>query len=239
MKLDYINNGVAVEISDIDISNISDGTAIEIRDILRKEVLVAIKGQSQSPGHFTKFVSQIGKIANYKQFNWNPITAEEIYPHTLDQHFINPDDWGDPDTYPVQRVSGKKIDGKRTGIFGSGILDWHANLNGLTRADGVALQGYEHCSGTSTTFLNTAEAFDQMPQDLIDRCVGVYCEYIYSPELWAGGLPKQQLNTMTKKIEGYTKGKEIYKMWLIQENIVGRKGIYFYTNNRCKMISRS
>ena len=26
-------------------------------------------------------------------------------------------------------------------------------------------------------------------------------------------------------------------MWLIQENIAGRKGIYFYTNNRCKVIT--
>ena len=237
MKQVLIKNGVAVEIVDFDIENATQEQCNVIKDVLRNNVLVVVKNQSKAPGHFTKFISQIGKIANYKQFNWDPITAEECYPPTQDQKFINPDDWPNPETYPVQRVSGKKIDGKRTGIFGSGVLDWHANLNGLDRADGVALQGYEYCSGTSTTFLNNAVAYDEMPQELIDRCKGVHCEYIYSPELWASGLPEKQLKTMTTTVPGIAQGKEVYKMWLIQENIAGRKGIYFYTNNRCKVIT--
>ena len=28
-----------------------------------------------------------------------------------------------------------------------------------------------------------------------------------------------------------------YRMWLIQENIAGKRGIYFYTNNDCKIIT--
>ena len=42
---------------------------------------------------------------------------------------------------------------------------------------------------------------------------------------------------MTTTVPGIAQGKEVYKMWLIQENIAGRKGIYFYTNNRCKVIT--
>ena len=61
------------------------------------------------------------------------------------------------DYTPIKR---KQIDGKRTGIFGSGVLDWHANLNGPTRADGVALQGWSHCEGTSTTWLNTTKVLN-------------------------------------------------------------------------------
>ena len=234
IKQEFIKNGVAVEIVDFNIQNATQDQCNEIKEVLQQNVLVVIKNQNKAPGYFTKFVSQVGKIANYKQFNWNPVTAEECYPLTHNQKFINPDDWPDPETYPVQRVSGKKIDGKRTGIFGSGVLDWHANLNGLNRADGVALQGYEHCSDTSTTFLNNAVAYDEMPQELIDRCKGVYCEYIYSPELWASGLPEPQLKIMT----GIADSREVYKMWLIQKNIADRKGIYFYTNNRCKIITK-
>ena len=29
-----------------------------------------------------------------------------------------------------------------------------------------------------------------------------------------------------------------YKMWLIQKNLAGVKGIYFYTNNKCKIITQ-
>ena len=29
-----------------------------------------------------------------------------------------------------------------------------------------------------------------------------------------------------------------YKMWLLQQNIAGVKGIYFYTNNKCKIITK-
>jgi len=230
MNFTSLNNGVAVQIDDFDIRNIDEVSGNEIADILKDNTVVVLKRQDRTPATYTNFIKHIGRIANWNQFNFNPITGVEEYNPIDEDGFIDPKDWPNPNTYPVQRVAHRQIDGKRTGIFGSGVLDWHANLNGPTRADGVALQGWTHCEGTSTTWLNTTKVLNDMPQDLLDRCNGVYAEYEYAPELWAKGLPQDQLSVMMSN-----QGK--YKMWLIQQNIAGKKGIYFYTNNKCEIIT--
>ena len=146
----------------------------------------------------------------------------------------NTNEWDkDKELYPIQRTTAKKNKkGISTGIFSSGILDWHANLNGLDRADGVALQGYEGCENTSTSYLNTNVAYNDLDDDFKKELEGVHCEYEYTPEVWAKGLPEVQYKMMKKD------GQEgPYKMWLLQQNIAGVKGIYFYTNNKCKIIT--
>jgi len=230
MNFTSLNNGVAVQIDNFDIRDINQQSAEVIKNVLKDATVVVLKKQDRTPATYTNFISHIGRIANWNQFNFDPITGEEKYKPTDEDGFIEPNNWPNPNTYPVQRVAHKRINGKRTGIFGSGILDWHANLNGPTRADGVALQGWTHCEGTSTTWLNTTKVYEDMPQDLKDRCNNVYAEYEYSPEVWAKGLPDNQLNKMMTN-------KSKYKMWLIQKNIIGKTGIYFYTNNRCKIIT--
>jgi len=241
MKLTSINNGVALQIDEFDITCASKNDINKVLEHLKKNLIVVIKKQDKSPAFFTNFVSNLGPISNYTQFRWDPKTGKEIYNPDPNSKMIDPLLWDDPTTYPVQRVTGKKIDGKKSGIFGSGILDWHANLNGLDRADGVALQGYQDCENTSTTWLNLAKAYEEMPTDLKNRCENVFCEYEYSPEIWASGLPETQKQAMlSNRGDGrITRGNTgIYRMWLVQENIAGTKGIYFYTNNKCKIISK-
>lgn len=221
------NNGVATEIKHIDITNLDETSLHDIRKIVRSDVVTILKKQSTQPAYFTNFVSKIGPIGNFKQLLWDPTTGE-LCNNTQNLH--DPLMWSNPETYPVQRVTGKKINGKDSGIFGTGVLDWHANLNGLRRADGVALQGYKDCEGTSTTWLNMAKAYEQMPDDLKQRCANVFCSYTYSPETWAAGLSKKQKEAMLKNPSSYN-------MWLVQKNISGRHGLYFYTNNNCKIHS--
>ena len=230
MNFKLLNDGVAIQINDFDIRDIDEESAELIKDKLKKHTIVVLKRQDRTPATYTNFVKHIGKIANWNQFNFDPITGEERYRPKNEHGFIEPFDWPNPNTYPVQRVAHKQIDGKRTGIFGSGVLDWHANLNGPTRADGVALQGWTNCEETSTTWLNTTKVYEDMPQELLDRCKDTYAEYEYAPEVWAKGLPEAQLNKMMTN-------KSKYKMWLIQKNIIGKTGIYFYTNNKCRIIT--
>ena len=230
MNFKLLNDGVAIQINDFDIRDIDEESAELIKDKLKKHTIVVLKRQDRTPATYTNFVKHIGKIANWNQFNFDPITGEERYRPKNEHGFIEPFDWPNPNTYPVQRVAHKQIDGKRTGIFGSGVLDWHANLNGPTRADGVALQGWTNCEETSTTWLNTTKVYDDMPKELLDRCKDTYAEYEYAPEVWAKGLPENQLNAMMTN-------KSKYKMWLIQKNIIGKTGIYFYTNNKCRIIT--
>jgi len=231
MEFELIKNGVAAQINNFNIKDISVDKGIEIKNCLLENVVVVLKNQDVAPAYFTNFVDNIGPIANHDQFIYDPITGERKYSlGGKNDKLIDPLSWPDPYTYPVQRVTGKKVKGEISGIFGTGILDWHANLNGLTRADGVALQGIKDVEGTSTSFLNTAKVYEEMPEELIERCNNVYCEYEYSPDTWAAGLPEKQKAVMMKN-------QSHYKMWLIQENILGKKGIYFYTNNRCNIIT--
>jgi alpha-ketoglutarate-dependent taurine dioxygenase len=230
MKFTHLNNGIAIQIDNFDINDVDRESAKVIKDKLKEHTIVVLKRQDKTPATYTNFVNHIGKIANWDQFSFDPITGKEIYRPKKEDGFIKPSDWSDPTTYPVQRVAHKQIDGKRTGIFGSGVLDWHANLNGPTRADGVALQGWTDCEKTSTTWLNTTKVYDDMPQELLDRCKNTYAEYEYAPEVWAKGLPDNQLNAMMTN-------KNRYKMWLIQKNDIGKTGIYFYTNNKCRIIT--
>jgi len=226
MQIKPIQNGVAVEITDIDITAFDKSSDYDfVRDTLHKHLVVVIKNQSTNPWEYTRFIENIGRVANYNQFGFT-IDAEE-YPR--DQVVPTNRFKGDTWRYPVQRVTGKKKKGKFTGIFGTGKLDWHANLNGPDRADGVALQGWEHCENTSTSFLNTNLAYNDLDPDMLDEIKDLYCEYEYAPEVWAEGLPEDQLRRMKQN-------SNKYKMWLIQENLKGVKGLYFYTNNRCKLI---
>lgn len=236
MNIKELNNGVAVEITDFDIRDITPEIGKQINNLVRDRTIVVLKNQTKTSQYYTKFVNSIGPVRNWMNFVFDPLTGKEV--RTAKENkargFIDPATWsGAPDEYPVQRVSGKIIDGQRSGIFGAGVLDWHAALNSIDSADGVALQGFEGCSGTSTTFLNTAIALDQMPAELLERCKDVYCEYQYSPSTWANGIPTKQLAAMYAVIGA----RGFYKMWLIQQNGNGRRGIYFYTNNKCKIVS--
>lgn len=230
LKMEFKSlNGVATRVDNVDIVDLSQDDADLIKQTLQKDLIVVLKNQNRLPYHFVNFVEKIGTVANYRQFIY---TKEgEFY---MDKTPPNTNQWKkEKELYPIQRTTAKKNKkGITTGIFSSGILDWHANLNGLDRADGVALQGYEGCENTSTSYLNTSLAYNDLDEDFKKQLEGVHCEYEYTPEVWAKGLPETQYKMMKKD------GQEgPYKMWLLQQNIAGVKGIYFYTNNKCKIIT--
>lgn len=232
-----LKNNVGIELANFDIRDCDQDKANQISKLLKEHTIIVIKKQNTAPAYFTKFISRLGNIANYVHFGFDPITGENIHSPSPEDGLIDPDTWPNPETYPVQRVTGQKVNGKSSGIFGEGILDWHSNLNGLDRADGVALQGYKGVENTSTTWVNTSVAFKEMPEDLKNRCQNVYCEYEYSPEIWAGDKETISVITQNKGNGLIQKGRTSYKMWLIQKNIAGNQGLYFYTNNKCKVIS--
>ena len=223
----HLDHG-AVELADVDITQFQQVDYDHLRTLLEQEQVVVLKKQTTNPWEYTRLIEKLTpKYAlNYNQF------AFETDGHAFSRNAVVPTwKWqGTKKGYPVQRVTGKKSNGKFTGIFSTGKLDWHANLNGPDRADGVALQGWAGCEGTSTSFLNGVTAYNDMDVDLLDEIEDLYAEYEYAPEVWAEGLPEDQLQRMKQN-----SGK--YRMRLVQENCAGVKGIYFYINNRCKVIT--
>lgn len=214
MKVNPLPNG-AVEVSGIDISQ--PDTYTDIKYILEQDLVVVIKQQPTDPLYFTQLIQTINPIANWQQCIWDEEGNDIGPPRRHDKPFSN-----------VQRVTGEKRDGESTGIFGIGKLDWHANLNGPDRADGVALQGIKGVEGTVTSWLNTSLALHTMPDELKTRIEDVYCSYYYNVLNWADIEFEAQ--------KAYLANRQApYEMWLEQENIAGVKGLYFYPNNDCQM----
>ena len=223
MNFKKLNYG-AVEIFNFNIDQFDSNDINEIKEILLKELVVVIKKQDTNSLNFAKFIHELGTLANWNQmftdFNGNEIGYLNEYP---DIHH-----WDKNKFFPIQSVTGKKVNGKFNGIFPLGKLDWHCNLNGPDRADGVALQGIKGVKNTRTSWLNTALALKEIPDELYKKIENKFSTFTYNPKKWADIFNIDQLKFMLSK-------RNTYKMWILQENILGTKGIYLYTNNDCKI----
>lgn len=215
---------VGVEIYNFDLSTATSLEYAEIKEIFLSELIVVFKNQKVLTLPFAKLVSSIGEIANFSQCAWdrngNRVKIEQ---------FVDPKNWPTDDSlFPVQRVTGMKKNNSDSGIFGQGILDWHSNMNGpFNRARGVALQGVEGVSGTSTLWMDTTKAYADMSDELKKRCEGVTGRFTYSPEVWAEGLAAWQYEGMIKNKETF------YEMPLINRSFRNRIGLYFHFLNSC------
>tara|TARA_B110000967_G_scaffold56838_1_gene58254 strand:+ start:805 stop:1707 length:903 start_codon:yes stop_codon:yes gene_type:complete len=208
---------VTHKIIEIDLDELTIPNCKWVMNELQRELVVVIKKQTTDPVKFGRLVSGMSHIANWTQLTWdtdgNYIGSPDYMPNPWEES-----------TFPVQRVTGEKKNDEYTGIFPVGKLDWHANLNGPGRADGVALQGIKGVEGTVTSWLNTAKALIDMPAELRARIEGKYCSYYYNMENWADIKNKKQLEYMRNN-------QEEYKMYILQKNIAGVEGMYFYINN--------
>lgn len=224
MKIIPLNYG-AVEISDFDITKISLSDIDFVKKVLGEELVVVIKKQNINPYHYARLIYHIGGLCNWGQCDRDVEGNLLSYkPENIDiEH------WDQSKPFPVQRVTGEKRNGEFTGIFPLGKLDWHCNLNGPDRADGVALQAIKGVEGTRTSWNNTALALKNMPDDLKERIKGKYAKFYYNPIKWADIDNQSQLQFMLQKREHYT-------MWLEQTNFAGIKGLYLYTNNDCEIV---
>jgi alpha-ketoglutarate-dependent taurine dioxygenase len=224
MKIRPLKN-VGVEIFDLDLASLSKKDYQEIAEVFFSELMVLFRAENTSVLPFAKLVASFGEIVNKGQCIWNK-EGERVEP----MPGLDPFNWSsEGDSFPVQRVTGKKIDGAPTGIFGSGILDWHCNINGVTWAPGVGLQAVAGVEGTQTSWMDTTRAYDDLSDELKLRCENVIGHFSYSPAVWAEGLPDWQLKGM---LSGAKPGG--YRMKLVNTSERGRKGLYFHFLNDCK-----
>ena len=224
MKIKNLDH-CGVEVLDVDLANLSNSEYTEIKELFLEHLIIVIRDQELQIVPYAKLIQRIGSIANWSQCLWQLDGMPAKYPGGTDPFTFQ----GADNEFPVQRVTGKKIDGHPTGIFGQGKLDWHSNMNGpFNRARGVALQGVSKaCVGTSTSWMDTTLAYEAMSDDLKLRCKDVIGRFEYAPEIWAEGLPQFQYEIMLKNKE------EFYNMPLVNLSDKGKPGLYFHYNNKC------
>jgi alpha-ketoglutarate-dependent taurine dioxygenase len=226
--LNYTDHNTHIEIHNFDVTTVTVEEMQELQQLLYKYLIVVIKNQDTDPRKFARLMDHMGPLANVNQW---ATTRHGEFVLEIPDHRPDYDTWEDPDTYPLQRVSGMKKQNMPTGIFGTGILDWHCNLNGPERADGLGLQALEGTEGTVTTWMNSAPALRDASDELRDKLSDAYAEYKYDPITWAKGTNKEQLDFMMRNSFDY-------KMWLLQQNKAGTEGIYFHKLNKCNVISK-
>lgn len=225
MKVEKLNAGILI---DCDICNLTEQDYQDINELYLDHLLITFKNQPFQTIPFAKLINKMGSFANWNQMLW-----KQDGTNLAKQEYVDPATFNGPDNdYPLQRVTGEKTDkGLATGIFGNGELDWHSNMNGdMDRARGVALQGAWHSENTHTAFMDTVKAYDDMSDELKERCEGVIGHYEYAPENWAKGVPTPQLQLM----KGFGMVDHRYTMPLVNKGFNGKKGLYFHFHNNCK-----
>jgi len=238
----FIERGVAKEVVDVDISDIAQPEIDRIRAVLLQTPIVVLKKQTTEALHYARFIHRLSankRIENWERCYWyEDGTNSEHNSHTQmsDIPYKNP--LVHKGMYPVQRVnSSKEKSGAFRGVFQGKRLDWHCNLNNVNHADGVAIQGFEHCEGTRTDFNNTVLAYSKMPTDLKEKIQNRWCEYEYVYSKWADISSMTQMFLMSgrhdiMKLPGYDNK---YKFWLKQKNIGGIEGVYFFPMNNARI----
>ena len=145
--------------------------------------------------------------------------------------YKNPYHLKEPDTYPVQRVTGEKKGKYGGGIFGTGDLDWHCNLGNFYEADGVALQAITNSNVASTFYANSVPALKEMPEELRARCEGKKAHFEYDHKKWADVSKMHPMQRITMQFLSLNKERRAMDMKLIQKNRKGIEGIYFHRLN--------
>jgi len=138
-------------------------TEDELKDLIRdvyKYTTVVVKNQNLTPEEQLKICQVIGDV----QQTWIPGRTEGI-------SVIN----------GVVRVTGKKDEKGLRGIFGHNhVLEWHVNkASNIERKPIIAIYGVEGTKGSRTSFMNTIDAWEDLPEDVKDelRDVKVICGY--------------------------------------------------------------
>ncbi len=225
MKITELKAG-AVQIDDLDIAAPTEEQYKEIQTLLYKHLIVIIKTPITKAIYLNRLCASIGEIENYYEYRWTDDGdwwAGDLNPHL--RSVPNPFKADEKKPYPVQRVTGQKDEnGKWTGIFQKGKLDWHCNLNNIHYGDGVALHGIRAVENTCTSWMNTALALEEMPEELYNKIKGKVALYRYHPEAW--GNEEDGIAMAYKEF-----GRRSYALALEQENNYGTKGIYIHPFN--------
>jgi alpha-ketoglutarate-dependent taurine dioxygenase len=237
MKVKNLKGGVGVEI-EADLATLTDNDYEEIKKIFLEKLIVVFRNQPVLTLPFAKLSYKMGidGIANWSNCWWDSYgnRQEGIKEGIGLWHDVLPNPFtytGPDDKFYVQRVTGQKVNGLDAGIFAEPELDWHSNLNGPTKARGVALQAVSGVTGSGTLFLDTTKAYAAMSDELKKRCQDVVGKYRFKIDVWASGISTEQYAHNTHRLSG----EEYYEMPLVNINkATGEHGLYFHFLNDCQ-----
>jgi|AntAceMinimDraft_1070359.scaffolds.fasta_scaffold01598_3 alpha-ketoglutarate-dependent taurine dioxygenase len=158
MKITLHNNGWTV-IIDEDLRTLTQEEIFEVCKLIVKNTVVVFRNQTLTEQDELKFCKTIGGV--------QPTRFE----HTKNLSLSN----------GILRVTGKKNEQGEPGLFGhKAVLDWHCNSPGAkTRHPIIWLYGVEGTSGSKTSWINNALAYNDLPEDFKKEInnIEIFCGY--------------------------------------------------------------
>jgi alpha-ketoglutarate-dependent taurine dioxygenase len=197
---------LGVEVYDFDLKLCSDSDLVELGKIVIDQLVVSVSSENcrVSPArlnHIAKiFGDPFGGIDqsayNMVQYKWKNHQLEEKDLKVLRE--LKKIRVGLEEYPGMIRVTGKRDDeGDYIGMFAEGELDWHSDRQGTGNfVPMILLNAVEGTSGTSTEFLQTADAYESLSaewKNIIDNLVGIHT---YVPGKMAPGLDASQDNIL-------------------------------------------
>lgn len=197
---------LGVEVYDLDLKTCSDSEIVELGKVVVDQLVVYVNADncSVSPERLNHIAQVFGdpfggqdqsayKMVEEKRKN-NQLSKKDIV--TLRE--LQKIRQGLEHNPGMIRVTGKRDeDGDYLGMFAQGELDWHSDRQGTGNfVPMILLQAVEGTEGTSTEFLQTADAYDALTTEwktIIDNLVGVHR---YIPNKMAPGLNASQDNIL-------------------------------------------
>jgi len=155
IQIEPISSNIGAEVSGFDFAEeIDDATAKRLRAAFRKYRLLLIRDKDLSAENQARFANIFGDVVIREDYDVEETKDDE-----------------------TQYVSNNRSDG----ILGKGELDFHHDQ--LFQADplkALILYAIEiPDSGSETSFVHTARAYDAMPEDLRDRLEDKSCLHLY------------------------------------------------------------
>jgi len=187
MKLSKIEGfgNLGVKISDINLNTASDEELMEVgQEVLDKLVVVVEKECANVPVERFHYIQTLWgePVRSYagdrlkervEKEGWSKLyleTAKDMKAMTKNLDHL-------PGMIRVTGIKDQK--GNRTGMFADGELDWHSNQQSDNdgHAPLIGLQGVEGTAGSSTEFLQTVDAFNDLDSDTqaeVDNLVAIH-----------------------------------------------------------------
>ena len=200
MKTSIHTNGWTVLLEDVDLGNVTQEEVNEIAHLMLQHTTVVAKGQSLTPLQELTFCQKFGRVQHFDQ-KMNP------------GFVLDGTDGG------VLRVTGGLDEHGRPGMFGHvEELQWHCNrVSDPDRMPIVFLYADKHTKGSTTSFLNNIESYNDLRDD--------FKEQIKDYHLDVG--PVQQMTSYYYD-DGYEPVRlDDWKPKLVYTNALGVKGLFF------------
>jgi alpha-ketoglutarate-dependent taurine dioxygenase len=208
MKTRKLNGfgSLGVEVYDLDLKTCSDDEIKELGKVVVDQLVVYVNAKNCTvPPERLNHIAQVFG----DPFGGQDQSAYEMVKEKRKQHQLTSKDLqvlkelrkirqGLEHNPGMIRVTGKRDDeGDYMGMFAQGELDWHSDRQGTGNfVPMILLQAVEGTEGTSTEFLQTADAYEMLSpewKNIIDNLVGVHR---YTPGKMAPGLNASQDNIL-------------------------------------------